>query len=248
MQDIRFNAGPYDITHGEALPAKKSGAPVALQDLTEATLQTVLSALLEVDYLTTAHQDGCWPATGVLYGPCKRPVVCLPTRLGDRQLKNVFYLVDTGAPETELSARAFVELGADTPPSAARVVINGCHSFARRCSPDGNHPDIPVLGADFMNQQGLVLTVDYVAQIVSLEPVAMSVGGLQRSQRSTSSGAGGGGSPSAAGTPHVHAGHASASASASAAAALSPISTGGKKQQQQQQQQSKHASVTPSSV
>eukprot|EP00955_Chlamydomonas_euryale_P041876 352149-Chlamydomonas_euryale.AAC.15 len=160
-----LNAGPYDIGHDDlcSIPGISF-----LHDLTEDDLQSQLSDLLEVKYLEVAHEPTAWPVRGVLFGPCKRPVVCLPTKLR-RTLINVFYLVDTGAHTTELSPSAFSALGSESIPSAAYAVINGFKNQVRLCSPTGNHPEIPMLGADFMTEAGIVLTVNYKDKTCSLD-------------------------------------------------------------------------------
>jgi hypothetical protein len=170
-QDNVFSAGPYQLGHEDSPPASRtsiSGSSL-LQDLKEANLIRELSAFLEVEYLSAAKQDSIWPVEGVLYGPCKRPIVCLPTKLRNKPPKNIFYLVDTGAPITELSPRAFMELGSESTPAGARAFINGSKCLVQLCDPTGNHPDIPLLGADYMTQEGIILTVNYKTQTVTLD-------------------------------------------------------------------------------
>eukprot|EP00798_Chlamydomonas_sp_ICE-L_P020469 gene20469-27258_t len=164
-----FSAGPYDIIHGSPPSSPEAPEGSMLQDLKEINLWEEASGLLEVEYLSTAVPvvvGGEWPVHGVLYGPCKRPLVCLPTQLRPNlPCINVFYLVDTGAPTCELSPAAFSALGADAgPPRATRATINGVHCHVHLCAQDGNHPDIPVLGADFLTMMGAVLTVTLQAQ------------------------------------------------------------------------------------
>ena len=150
-----MNAGPYEQGH-------------------EANLTKELSAFLEVEYLSEAKQDSIWPVEGVLYG--RRPIVCLPTKLrnelrSELRNKNIFYLVDTVSPITELSPRAFMELGfgSDSPPAGARACINGSECLVQLCDPTGDHPDIPLLGSDYMTQEGIILTVNYKTQTVTLD-------------------------------------------------------------------------------
>lgn len=164
-----FSAGPYQLGLDDTRRTSMPGESM-LQDLKEANLKLELSDLLEVQYLSTATEDGiCWPLRGLLFGPCKRPIVCVPTRLRNKALKNVFYLVDTGAPKTELSPHAFLELGSESTPGAAHAVINGFNCQVRLCDPTGNHPDIPVLGADYMFTAGIILTINYKDQTFTLD-------------------------------------------------------------------------------
>eukprot|EP00798_Chlamydomonas_sp_ICE-L_P003303 gene3303-13329_t len=82
---------------------------------------------------------------------------------------NVFYLLDTGAHVCELGPTAFIALGAGAvPPRATLATINGVHCHVNLYAQDGNHPDIPVLGADFLTMMSAVLTVDYKLSTVSL--------------------------------------------------------------------------------
>jgi len=143
--------------------------PTLLQDLKEANLSRELSAFLEVEYLSAASQDTSWPVSGVLYGPCKRPIVCMPTKIRDKTPVNIFYLVDTSSPITKLSPRAFLELGSESTPVGAQAMINDVKCFVQLCDPAGSYPDIPVLGADYMSHEGILLTIDYNTQTVTLE-------------------------------------------------------------------------------
>lgn len=54
-------------------------------------------------------------------------------------------------------------------PAGAQAFINGMKCFVQLCDPIGNHPDIPLLGADYMTQEGIILTVNYKTQTVTLE-------------------------------------------------------------------------------
>lgn len=119
---------------------------------------------------------GCSRACSVacarhIVGPCKRPLVCLPTAVGTRSFKNIIYLVDTGAPITELSPHAFDALGVEAVPVAAHTNLNGQRCHVRLCAQNGNHPDIPVLGADYMSTLQLLLLVNYKANTVTLDVV-----------------------------------------------------------------------------
>ena len=171
-----FTAGPYDIVHARS-PPPVGGSTLActLQDLQESDLLEEASDLLHVKYLSEAAQPvegGVWPVRGALYGVCQRPLVCLPTQLRPgTPCKNVIYLVDTGTPTSELSLSAFSALlgpGEAPPPRAARAVINGVHCKVQLCAPGGNHPDVPLLGADYLTLMGGVLQLNYKLSSVSL--------------------------------------------------------------------------------
>jgi hypothetical protein len=171
-----YGGGPYDVAH-ESAPAPPSpkaaqAAGHLLQDLTEGNLVNEASDLLGVRHLDDCSGPTSWPAEGKLFGIAKRPLVCLPTALPRRSdYKQVIYLVDTGAPITELSPHALQALGCtDNIPSATTVNINGQLHPVYLCSPAGNHADIPVLGADVMAFMGLELRVNYKTHSVSLSP------------------------------------------------------------------------------
>lgn len=143
--------------------------PHLLQDLTHANLISEASDLLGIKHLSDAQGTVQFPVPGILYGPCSRPLVCLPTAIGSRPPKNIIYLVGTGAPITDLSPHAFVALGAtEAVPSAAFATINGVRHQVKLCEPRGNHPDIPVLGADAMTALGLELRINYGTREVAL--------------------------------------------------------------------------------
>lgn len=142
-----------------------------LQDLSEGNLLCEASEYLNVRHLSDADRLRPWPLTGSLYGPCKRPLVCLPTAIGGRGFKSIIFLVDTGAPITELSPRAIEALlggAAQAIPASTTANLNGHLHQIYLCAPAGNHPDIPVLGGDAMAALGLELRINYVTSKVTL--------------------------------------------------------------------------------
>lgn len=160
------------ITAGPPSSPGSSGGSM-LQDLKEVNLSEEASDLLGFKYLSAATPpvlDGVWPVEGALYGPCQLPLVCLPTQLRPNMpCKYVIFLVDTGAPISELSPSAFNALGSDAvPPRATRGIVNGVHCKLQLCAKDGNHPDIPVLGADYLTMMNGVLTINYKLSTVSI--------------------------------------------------------------------------------
>ena len=170
-----YGGGPYEVAHEAAPsrlpPAGTSGAArgaEVLQDLTESNLVNEASELLGVTHLSDAQGPVPFPVTGMLYGPCRRPLVCLPTALKGGTYKNIIYMVHSGAPVTELSSRAFEVLGSEVTPAAAYAMVNGQRLPVLLCTPTGDHPGIPVLGADSMSKMGLELRIDYVEDTVTL--------------------------------------------------------------------------------
>lgn len=179
--------GPYDITHEPAQPSPRTPPEEGQQqehaslllDLSEHQLLTEVSDVLGTKHFSHAAGHVPWPVEGVLFGPCKRPLICLPTKLGKGAWVSIVYLLDTGAPITELSPHAFEALGAESTPTAAIVSINGQRAEARLCvqGPSGNHADIPVLGADFMASVRASVQLDYGAGTFSFKAQVCSMKG-----------------------------------------------------------------------
>ncbi len=169
-----LTGGPYDIVHDRSPPSSPgSGSGCLLQDLKEVNLYQDASDLLGVKYLSPAASpmDGkAWPVHGALYGLARRSLVSLPTQLRPGMpCVNVFFLVDTGAPITEISPSAFTALGSDAvPPLATCGFVNGVPCQLQLCAQGGNHPDIPLLGADYLARIGAVLTVNYKIDTVTI--------------------------------------------------------------------------------
>lgn len=170
----QYAIGPLDIIQ-EPVHRSSSSPAIMLQDLNESVLHVAASDLLEVKYLSPATppvHGGLWPVQGALYGLYKRPLVCLPTQLReDMPCVSIIFLVDTAAPITQLSPAAFRALGSgDVPPSAARGIVNGVPCQLRLCAQDGScsHPDISVLGVDYLHRMGGLLTIDYNLLSVSI--------------------------------------------------------------------------------
>lgn len=153
-----FVGGPYNINN--------KNEPVYTHTTSEVELLSNASALLDVQHLSEAAGPVTWPVRGILYGPCKRPLVCLPTALGTTTstFRNIIYLVDSCAPTTELDPYAFGAFGDEAVTFAAHANINGMRCHVRRGA-----RDIPVLGADYMSHCNLSVLVDYKANTVTLD-------------------------------------------------------------------------------
>lgn len=146
-------------------------------DVEESDILNECSALLSVRHCSHAAGPVAWPTTGVLYGPYKRPVVCLPVALDSGSFKNVVFLVDTGAAVTELTFHAYASLcllplaDAGVPP-AARANINGRRvnlHVRPAAAAVGSRLDIPVLGADALAALGVELRINYASGVVTLQ-------------------------------------------------------------------------------
>ena len=163
-----FPGSPYDI------PFVQEGDPMShypclLKDMSHQILVTDCASLLEVKYLGESPSLRNWPVDGILFHPTtKRPLIWLPVSVGRKPARNVIFIVDTGAPITELSQQVFDAFGLDNVPSSCTVKINGIPHSVALTSPLGNHKDIPVLGADFMTAQKAHLYVNYASMTVQL--------------------------------------------------------------------------------
>ncbi|PNH06175.1 Tubulin epsilon chain [Tetrabaena socialis] len=101
---------------------------------------------------------------GILWGPGHWPLVCLLAQWRAGKTINVFPLVDTGTPVTELSQRVFSALGCEDIHAATTISSLGGYSPTQvRLRDQGehsNHRHIPILGADFLAKNRRVLEVD----------------------------------------------------------------------------------------
>ncbi|GFR46439.1 hypothetical protein Agub_g8013 [Astrephomene gubernaculifera] len=148
------------------------GGPYELLDLKETNLYAKVSDILGIKYLSEADSiDVQQEVEGILWGPARRPLVCLPVQLCKGKAVNVFLLVDTSAPVTELSPSVFTALGCDTIPKAAIVNLGGFSRTRVRLCDQGehsNHRDIPILGADFLADNKCLLEVNYPLKTVKI--------------------------------------------------------------------------------
>ena len=162
--------GPYDMIQTTTLQRDQQ----MLMDINQDNLYNNLPDWFGVPYLGDADAcDVTWPVSGILYGTANRPMVCLPVQLRNCQPKNVFFLVDTGAPITELSPDAFRHLGScESIPSGAYAKVAGFPRtkvhLTKAYAAGGNHEDIPVLGADFLSKNRCTLTIDYFQETVTI--------------------------------------------------------------------------------
>lgn len=100
------------------------------------------------------------------------PVAYTNTVTGEKNTINVHFVADSGGPTTKLSATVFRELlrvSDDTfTPEAIFVKIGGVRHGVSKCSPTGNHADIPLLGVDFMQKIRGRFVADFDTENVTL--------------------------------------------------------------------------------
>jgi predicted aspartyl protease len=178
-----FQAGPYDISDNSAsrniinelssISINQNISNCLLSDIDEKLLFSRVSDLLEVHYLSEFEGTFNWSdgIRGCLYGAYRRPMVSIPVSTKAGKQYNVHFLVDTGAPSTEVPETVLIKLLGREPeniPSAFFGKIGGQRLELFVCSSTSNHKDVPVLGQNFFAQVGAKVVVDYDTGIVEI--------------------------------------------------------------------------------
>eukprot|EP01031_Cornospumella_fuschlensis_P024538 gene24538-29651_t len=173
--------GPLDYQPSSAAPAPNDrDQDHLLTDVQEATLLHSVSDMLGKAYLVESSDAVDWSVgvSGRLFGNKGRAMICLPVRRSMRHpAYNVHFLVDTGAPTTELSSSALDTIMRNAmAPSTLSLFIGGIPTQVELSSPTGNHSDINVLGYSFLNDAKLTLRVSYdeskVVELIRLSPAS----------------------------------------------------------------------------
>jgi len=168
-----FEAGPYDINAVKRLFPQDN---CLLSDINEELLFTKVSDLLEVKYLSNCVVNWNWEenAKGIVFGEFSRPMISFPVQIKNKAPIMVHFLIDTGAPNSEVPVNVFEALIGSTPehiPSAFYGCIGGVRLELGICSEAGNHVDIPLLGQDFFKEARVEIKVNYVTKIVEMNRV-----------------------------------------------------------------------------
>ncbi len=140
-----------------------------LTDVKEADLRLSVAQALDTDFLSIACDPPTWPVSGILFGPNHRPFVNLIVRRKNRAV-NVFFLFDTGSPNTHISTSTMAALGiSENIPDTITGSIHDVPLSAISLSPlDSHYADLNVLGANFMVAARGKFTADYKSLGVSL--------------------------------------------------------------------------------
>jgi hypothetical protein len=183
---------------GEQLPLDTTiaAAPgiVMLSDLNEPKLFGSVSRLLQIDYLSTYNRQHPSPFTfkdweegakGIVWGPLHRSMLTIPVtytnQAGEENTINVHFVANSGGPNTELSPTVLrILLGVSDDaftPDAIFVRIGGVRHGVIKCSPIGNHEDVPLLGVDFMQKIRGRFVADFDTEEVAL------VGGVSQGKQ-----------------------------------------------------------------
>lgn len=143
---------------------------ILLSDVKEADLQTSIAQASEIDFLSVSSGAPSWPISGIIFGPNQRPFVNLVVARKNRQV-NVFFLVDTGSPNTHISMRTMEGLGLSDPvPETITGTIQGLPMSAISLSPLNSHySDLNVLGTNFLVVARVKMIIDYYSLSVRLE-------------------------------------------------------------------------------
>jgi hypothetical protein len=146
---------------------------IMLTDITSEILHSDICTMLigrGDTYLSEAKSFPLeWPAFGRIFGNNKRLMISLPCRRArpDRGYKalNVFFLVDTGSPNSYLCQEAMTALigipDCTLPGLITMVVQNESFDVEFHLTPSGSHfHDTNVLGMDFLQVASVSMTVD----------------------------------------------------------------------------------------
>lgn len=168
-----FEAGPYDINTVKRLFPQEN---CLLSDINEELLFSKVSDLLEVKYLSNVVEHWNWEehAKGIVFGEFSRPMISFPVQVKNKSPIMVHFLIDTGAPNSEIPANVFEALIGSTPehiPSAFYGYVGAVRLELGICSEAGNHVDIPLLGQDFFKEARVEIKVNYVTKIVEMNRV-----------------------------------------------------------------------------
>ena len=143
-----------------------------LLDLNHTSLSSdTMSAELGIKYLSKASGAREGSISGILWHEqTRRPLVWLPVKLG-RNIRIVVFIVDTGAPQTQICRLALEAFQLETITVDPKININGTPVKAKLSDPNDRYHDINILGVDWLSSTHSTLTVDYhnlTCEIVSL--------------------------------------------------------------------------------
>ncbi len=142
--------------------------PTYLTDVNHKILSGEIAKDMGLKHLAPAAAPALWPPPSLMYGFANRLIVCLPTSTLRGPAVNIFYLLDTGSPNTYLSSNALNALGVEVVTSSMSVIVNGLQDHANP-SP-AHHSDISLLGMRWFVANGVRIEVDPDTRSVTLRP------------------------------------------------------------------------------
>jgi hypothetical protein len=168
-----FEAGPYDINNNKGLFSNEN---CRLSDINENLLFSNVSDLMNVKYLNPAVENWNWEeyAKGIIFGAYSRPIMSFPVQLENKTSLMVHFLIDTGAPNSEIPVNVFETLVGSSPehlPSAFHGNVGGVRIILGICSSAGNHVDVPLLGQDFFKEAKVEIKINYVTKNIEMKRV-----------------------------------------------------------------------------
>ena len=136
----------------------------------------IVSDFFEIGYLSNCAVDWNWEenAKGIVFGEFSRPIISFPVKVKHKASIMVHFLIDTGAPNSEVPVNVFGALIGSTPeniPSAFYGYIGGVRLELGICSDAGNHVDIPLVGQEFFKEARVEIKVNYITKIVEMNRV-----------------------------------------------------------------------------
>lgn len=140
-----------------------------LTDIPPEELRVAIAHRLGVEYLSPAASfPGSFPVQGKLHGLNNRLMINLACRKegSDSQPINVIFAIVTGSPVSYLSAEAMEALAGKPGCKVGRIIDVMIHSdtvIECHLSPHDKHfASVNVLGMDFLSENKLSLSMDYV--------------------------------------------------------------------------------------
>jgi hypothetical protein len=139
---------------------------VLITDISDTDLSR-LGSELGIMRLSQATSDILFPVTGVVYGRNSRLFVPLVVEKRSKRI-NVLFLYDTGSPGTFLRHDTLQALGfVESIPDETDIIIQGERVTV---SPSRSHyENVDLLGQDFVEKLGAVLTVNYKMGTLKIE-------------------------------------------------------------------------------
>jgi hypothetical protein len=104
---------------------------IIMPDVDHKKLNGTISRVLQTDYLS-ASETTSWPVSGVVWGPQKRMLFCLPVTVTDKSI-NVHFVLDTCSPFTYISHEVVTALDIEPWQLAVNVTrVNGVRSMLKQ--------------------------------------------------------------------------------------------------------------------
>jgi hypothetical protein len=138
----------------------KNPDDILLMDVKSSNLRGDISELFNIKYLSNATIE-LDEINGVLYGPSHRLIGPMTINFNDK-IKNIFVILDTGAPVTNISEEVLHEYKITVPKLNTKYVYLNKRRVDARISPANSiYGDLNILGTDFLYEHQAQLTADF---------------------------------------------------------------------------------------